>query len=114
MSRLVKAYGLLVFAAFLGSVGLYWEIGPVRDGPQEVVAGALQLIAIVLGAVGAVMLTGIESKPLSTRVGLVSLALGLLPYVLVFGVPGYVFNAGFLLAALSSAVAIWRFPSREM
>jgi hypothetical protein len=109
MSKVVTAGVLLVFAAFLGSLGLYWEIGPVRDGPQDVVADIVQLIAIMLGAVGALMLTGIESRPISKRVAVTGLAFSLMPYVLLLGVPGYVFNAAFLLAALSSAIAICGF-----
>jgi hypothetical protein len=114
MSKVVTAGVLLVFAALLGSLGLYWEIGPVRDGPQDVVADVVQLIAIILGAVSAVRLSGIESRPLSKRVAVAGLAFGLMPYVLLLGVPGYVFNAAFLLVALSSAMAIWRFPGREI
>jgi hypothetical protein len=113
VSRVVKAGALLTVAALLGALGVYWEITPSHDGsPQDIVADAVQLVAIVLAAVGAVRLAAIESRPLSTRVVVMGLALGLVPYVLLIDVPGYVFNAGFLLATLSSAIAIWRIPSK--
>jgi hypothetical protein len=62
--------------------------------------------AIFFGGFGGFMLLGIESKPLSTRVALIGLALGLIPYFLLFGRPGYALNAVFLVAALSSGLAI--------
>jgi O-antigen/teichoic acid export membrane protein len=67
---------------------------------------ALGASALFFGGFGGFMLLGIDSKQLSTRVALVSLALGLVPYILLFGRAGYALNAVFLVAALSSGLAM--------
>jgi hypothetical protein len=64
------------------------------------------MAAIFFGGFGAFMLLGIESRQLSTRVALIGLAPGLIPYFLLVGRPGYALNAAFLVAALSSGLAV--------
>ena len=108
--ELVAACVLLSIATGLGSFALYASQvegeGGSRIGPQ---LGALVLGAgaILSGWFGGEMLLGIESKQLSRRVAVGGLVLGLLPYALVLGRPGYAFNAAFLVAALASLLAIF-------
>jgi hypothetical protein len=93
---------------------LYSEVAPYRDGsPQYIFSFAISPVALILAWWSRSKLWDIDSRPLSTRVVAISLAMGVLPYVLLFGSPGYVFNAGFLLAALSSCLAVLRFPASE-
>jgi hypothetical protein len=70
------------------------------------------LVAIVLAWWGSAKWAAVERRPLTTKIGLMSLALGLMPYSLLLGVPGYVFNLGFLLAAVNSARAARRLVNR--
>lgn len=62
--------------------------------------------AIFFGGFGSLMLLAIESKPLSTKVATTSLVFSLIPFALLVGISGLAVNAAFLVAALSSALAI--------
>jgi hypothetical protein len=114
VSKLVKGSILLMFAALLGALAWYGEVAPHRDGsPQYIVSFAISPVAIIFAWWGCSKLADIDSRRLSTRVVALSLPWGVMPYVLLLGSPGYVFNLGFLLAAMSSGLAILRFPSSE-
>jgi hypothetical protein len=99
---------LLAIATGLCGCGLSVSQGDSPDGgPGRYFAFiALMAGAVFFGWHGASMLLGIDSRRLSARVGVMSLALGLIPYFLLFGRPVYALNAVFLVAALSSGLAI--------
>jgi hypothetical protein len=103
--ELVTGGILLAIAAALGSFGLY-AAQAGGEGGAGIAASVLAIGAFFFGGFGRFMLLGIDSKRLSTRVALLGLALGLIPYFLLFGRPGYALNAVFLVAALSSGLAI--------
>jgi hypothetical protein len=114
MSRLIRAGVLLTAATLLGAWALYWEVTPVtRDGEavKYMVTPVMFLVAIVLAWWGSAKLAAVERRQLTTKMVFMSLALGLVPYSLLLGVPGYVFNLGFLLAAVNSALAARRFAN---
>jgi hypothetical protein len=104
-SRVPKALKpclFLVTAMVLGALALHWEITPVqRDGESVVyaVTPVMGLAAITTAWWSASKLASVESKPLSTTIGLIGLVFGLVPYVLLLGVAGFVFNGGFRRAA---------------
>jgi hypothetical protein len=95
---LAIAAALLSFALFATDAG--------GEGGAWIASRMLGLGAIFFGGFGGFMLLGIDSRRLSARVGVMSLALGLIPYFLLFGRPVYALNAVFLVAALSSGLAI--------
>jgi hypothetical protein len=103
--ELVTGSVLLAIAAALLSFALYANQAG-GEGGAGIGARLLALGAFFFGGVGGFMLLGIDSKQLSTRVALVGLALGLIPYFLLFGSPGHALNAAFLIAALASGLAI--------
>jgi hypothetical protein len=114
MPKLVKGSILLTFATLLGAFAWYSEVAPHSDGSlQYIFSFVFNPIALIFAWWGCSKLRDIDSRPLSTRVVAISLVLGVLPYVLLLGSTGYVFNAGFLLAALGSILAILRFPSNQ-
>jgi uncharacterized membrane protein len=98
---------LLAIAAVLGSFALFFGQAEGGEGGAGIAASVLWLGAIFFGGFGGFMLLGIDSKQLSIKVGTAGLALGLVPYFLFLGRPGYSLNAIFLVAALSSGLAIW-------
>jgi hypothetical protein len=104
--ELVAGSVLLAIAAALGLFALF--LGQAEGGEGGAGIGALFLGAgsLFFGAFGGFMLLGIDSKQLSIKVGTVGLALSLVPYFLFLGRPGYALNAIFLVAALSSGLAI--------
>jgi hypothetical protein len=87
---------------------------PSRDGPQELAGSVLELIAICLAGAAAVMLMAMQSRQLTKKVVVAGIVLAVVPYPLLLGSPGYVFNAVFLVAAVSSAVALWRYPNMKV
>jgi len=105
--------GVIAFAAagLFGSFALYvWE--RARDGSPDGSLGPyvaflfLAPVSALFALFGAISLLNIESKALSRKTGAVALLLGLVPFTLGFGTPGFAFNAALLLIALTSWLAV--------
>jgi hypothetical protein len=103
--ELVTGGILLAIGAALLSFALY-AIEAGGEGGVGIAASVLGTGALFFGGFGGFMLLGIDSKQLSMKIGLIGLALGLIPYFLLIGRPGYALNAAFLVAALSSGLAM--------
>ena len=104
------ATGLGVFALFAW-MRTNGEGGDGSAGPY--VASLLTAAGALFFAYhGSLSLLAIDSRPLGRRTLIAGLLLGLLPYALLLGLPGFAVNAAFLLVAGCSGLGLWLRRSR--